>query len=71
VLDSSLGFSVSRMVLTKFQTSRAKPKEPEVETEPQYETPSVPLALAAHASSSNGDSFDAPRDMDQIDAPLQ
>ncbi len=71
VLDSSLGFSVSRMVLTKFQTSRATPKEPEVVTEPQYETPSVPLALAAHASSSNGDSFDAPRDMDQLDASLQ
>ena len=52
VLDGSIGFSVSRLVLTKFQLLRAKtPKEAEVvtETEPEFEPPSAPLTLAAHA----------------------
>ena len=52
VLDGSIGFSVSRLVLTKFQLLRAKaPKEAEVvaEPEPEFEPPSAPLTLAAHA----------------------
>ena len=52
VLDGSLGFSVSRLVLTKFRLMQAaQPKEPEVvvETdEPVQEfVPSAPLSLAA------------------------
>lgn len=52
VLDGSVGFSVSRLVLTKFQLQRARaPKEAEVviEPEPEFEPPSTPLSLAAHA----------------------
>jgi hypothetical protein len=48
VLDGSIGFSVSRLVLTKFQLMRAaQPKEPEVVTEPEI-VPSEPLSLAAY-----------------------
>jgi len=50
VLDGSIGFSVSRLVLTKFQLLRTKaPKEAEVvtEPEPEFEPPSAPLTLAA------------------------
>jgi len=49
VLDNSIGFSVSRLVLTKFRMRHAAPpKEPEVivESEPEF-VPSVPLSLAA------------------------
>ena len=55
VLDGSLGFSVSRLVLTKFQLLHAaQPKEAEVvvETEPEHEpefVPSAPLSLAAYS----------------------
>lgn len=48
VLDSSIGFSVSRLVLTKFQlTHAAQPKEAEVVIEPEFAS-SAPLSLAAH-----------------------
>lgn len=47
VLDNSLGFSVSRLVLTKFQLRAAAPKEAEVVIEPEI-IPSAPLTLAAH-----------------------
>jgi hypothetical protein len=50
VLDGSIGFSVSRLVLTKFQLLRARvSKEAEVvtEPEPEFEPPSAPLTLAA------------------------
>ncbi len=48
VLDSSLGFSVSRLVLTRFQLLRTEaPKEPEVIFEPEFAA-SAPLTLAAH-----------------------
>ena len=63
VLDNSIGFSVSRLVLTKFQLLRAAtPKEAEVVTdeEPGFSAPSAPLSLAAHASGNNGEVFDAP-----------
>ena len=62
VLDSSIGFSVSRLVLTKFQLRRAKaPQEPEVmiEPEPEFVTPNAPLSLAAYASGNNGELLDA------------
>ena len=58
VLDNSIGFSVSRLVLTKFQLLRtAAPKEAEVVTEgePEIIVPSTPLSLAAHAIGSNGE----------------
>jgi len=61
VLDSSIGFSVSRLVLTKFQLLRAKvPQQAEVVTESdsEFSAPSAPLTLAAHASGNNGDVFD-------------
>ena len=58
VLDNSAGFSVSRLVLTKFQLMRAAeaPKEAEVvtETEPAFAPPSAPLTLAAQVAG-NGD----------------
>jgi hypothetical protein len=47
VLDSSIGFSVSRLVLSKFQLMHAQPKEPEVVIEPEFVS-SAPLSLAAH-----------------------
>jgi len=62
VLDGSIGFSVSRLVLTKFQLLRAKaPKEAEVVTdaEPDFDAISAPLTLAAHAAGNNGEMFDA------------
>jgi hypothetical protein len=56
VLDNSLGLSVSRLVLTKFNLLRARAVEtsPEVETEiePEFSVPPSlpgPLTLAAHA----------------------
>jgi hypothetical protein len=53
VLDNSLGFSVSRLVLTRFQLMHAaQPKEAEVvmETQPEPEyVPSAPLSLAAYS----------------------
>jgi len=54
VLDGSLGFSVSRLVLTKFQLMHAaQPKEAEVvlddaAPEPEF-VPSAPLSLAAYS----------------------
>ena len=68
VLDNSTGFSVSRLVLTKFQLLRAaSPKEAEVvaDSDPFYEAPSGPLALAAHASGTAGEMFDAVRESEQ------
>ncbi|HEU4836390.1 MAG TPA: hypothetical protein VFS90_18315 [Pyrinomonadaceae bacterium] len=49
VLDSSTGFSVSRLVLTKFRliSHEEEPKEVEVVTEPEF-VESAPLSLAAY-----------------------
>jgi hypothetical protein len=48
VLDSSIGFSVSRLVLTKFRLiNRETPQEVEVVTEPEF-VESAPLSLAAY-----------------------
>jgi len=61
VLDGSAGFSVSRLVLTKFQLLRAKaPQQAEVvtESEPEFSVPGAPLTLAAHAAGNNGEVFD-------------
>jgi hypothetical protein len=61
VLDGGIGFSVSRLVLTKFQLLRTKaPQQAEVvtESEAEFSAPSAPLTLAAHASGNNGDVFD-------------
>jgi hypothetical protein len=53
VLDNSLGLSVSRLVLTKFNLLRARAVDtsPEVltESEPEFSVPAAPLTLAAHA----------------------
>ena len=70
VLDVNIGFSVSRLVLTKFQLRRVvAPTDAEVvtESEPEF-VPSAPLTLAAHASGNNGDVFDVPRDQEQPEA---
>ena len=66
VLDGNIGFSVSRLVLTKFQLHRtAAPKDAEVFTETETEiVPSAPLTLAAHASG-NGDVYEAPPNQEQ------
>jgi hypothetical protein len=55
VLDNSIGFSVSRLVLKKFQLGRAATRTAEVviESDPAFVTPSAPLTLAAYAG--NGD----------------
>src|SRR5829696_694515 len=51
VLDNSLGLSVSRLVMTKFNLLRTRVVEtsPEVvtETEPEFSVPAAPLTLAA------------------------
>jgi hypothetical protein len=67
VLDNSTGFSVSRLVLTKFQLSRAAaPKDAEVaDSEPIFEVPGAPLTLAAHASGTAGEVFEAVHESDQ------
>ena len=69
VLDGNVGFSVSRLVLTKFQLRRtAAPKDAEVVTESEAElVPSAPLTLAAHASG-NGDVYEFPPDQEQPEA---
>ena len=60
VLDGSAGFSVSRLVLTKFQLLRAKPQQQaEVVADGETEfVSSAPLTLAAHAAGNNGEVFD-------------
>ncbi len=70
VLDGNIGFSVSRLVLTKFQLRRTTaPKDAEVVTESESDfVPSAPLTLAAHAAGSNGDARDVVRDHDQSEA---
>jgi hypothetical protein len=60
VLDNSIGFSVSRLILTKFQLLHAAaPKDAEVvsDNEPVFETPGAPLVLAANASSEHPEPF--------------
>lgn len=53
VLDNSIGFSVSRLILSKFQLLRAAaPQRAEVVTDDE---PGAPLTLAAHVSSNGGD----------------
>jgi len=59
VLDGSLGLSVSRMVLTKFQLLATKEPAAEpmisVDMETEYAAPRPPLSLAAHAAMNAGD----------------
>lgn len=58
VLDSSIGVSVSRLVLTKFQLTGSQPSEepkvPIVSHEPVWSTSRTPLTLAAAASINDG-----------------
>lgn len=67
VLDNSAGFSVSRLVLTKFQLLRdvKAPVEPEIVTEESEPSYAPPLSLAAHASSTSGEVFDVVHESDQ------
>lgn len=62
VLDNSIGLSVSRLVLKKFQFSRttrgAAPEvQEETSTEPEIIVPSAPLTLAAGALGNAGEAF--------------
>ncbi len=70
VLDNSIGLSVSRLVLTKFQFLRTagESKSPEIvpESEPTFSVPRAPLTLAAHASTTVGEVFDIPRESPYI-----
>ena len=58
VLDNSMGLSVSRLVLTKFNLLREQETEtsPEVvtESEPEFSVPVAPLTLAAHVGEDHG-----------------
>jgi hypothetical protein len=69
VLDNSIGFSVSRLVLTKFQLLRAATQKDAVvvssDTEPVFDPPGAPLVLAANASVNAGEVFDAVRESEQ------
>lgn len=68
VLDNSIGLSVSRLVLTKFQLLRtAAPVVAEVVTESEPFAPTAPLTLAAHASRNAGEVFDVAREADSSD----
>jgi hypothetical protein len=70
VLDNSIGFSVSRLVLTKFKLLRAvTPVAAEVltESESNFSAPSAPLTLAAHASGNAGEVFEASRETEASD----
>ena len=62
VLDGSLGLSVSRLVLTKFQLLATKESADEplvsVDTETEFAAPRLPLALAAHAAMNVTDVLD-------------
>ena len=65
VLDNSIGMSVSRLVLTKFQLLQSQKKEePEVtvETPHQWEAPTTALTLAAAASAETAAVFDVEPD---------
>lgn len=54
VLDNSIGLSVSKLVLTKFQLSNPQVNDeaesPFVQTESEWSAPKTPLTLAAAAS---------------------
>ena len=62
VLDGSLGLSVSRLVLTKFQLLATKEPAAEpvisVDTESEFASPRAPLSLAAHAAMNVSDVVD-------------
>jgi len=62
VLDNSIGMSVSRLVLTKFQLMQAESKHEaeatDVEMETEWQTPTTTLTLAAAASAETATVFD-------------
>jgi hypothetical protein len=59
-LDSSIGLSVSRVIITKFNLLRnpeaVEPRNFSNQPAPGWSYPSPPLTLAAHASASSGES---------------
>lgn len=60
-LDSSIGLSVSRVIITKFKLLRnaevVEPRNLSSQTEPSGSYPAPPLTLAAHASANSGESL--------------
>jgi hypothetical protein len=62
VLDNSIGLSVSKLVLTKFQLSNPQVNDeaesPFVQTESEWSAPKTPLTLAAAASGESETVFD-------------
>jgi len=65
ILDNSIGMSVSRLVLTKFQLLQSATKEEaevRVDTDHQWEVPTTVLTLAAAASAETATVFDVEPD---------
>jgi len=60
-LDSSLGLSVSRVIITKFKLLRdaeaVEPRNLSSHAVPSWSYPAPPLTLAAHASANSGEPF--------------
>jgi hypothetical protein len=58
-LDSSLGLSVSRVIITKFKLPRdaeaVEPRNLSSQVVPSWSYPAPPLTLAAHASANSGE----------------
>jgi hypothetical protein len=58
-LDSSLGLSVSRVIITKFKLPRdaeaVEPRNLSSQAAPSWSYPAPPLTLAAHASANSGE----------------
>ena len=61
-LDSSMGLSVSRLIMTRFNLLRSRDKLEHQDLSPEtgqsYSSGTLPLALAAHASAHSGDVID-------------
>ena len=60
-LDSSIGLSVSRVIITKFNLLRnpeaVEPRNLSSQAAPDWSHPAPPLTLAAHASANSGESL--------------
>jgi hypothetical protein len=60
-LDSSIGLSVSRVIITKFNLLRnpeaVEPRNLSSQAAPEWSHPAPPLTLAAHASANSGESL--------------
>ncbi|HTG17675.1 MAG TPA: hypothetical protein VK747_20675, partial [Blastocatellia bacterium] len=67
-LDSSMGLSVSRLIMTRFNLLRSRDKLEHQDLSPETQSNSsvtLPLALAAHASAHSGDVIDVSNVLDE------